>query len=460
MRHPSDENRRCDGVTRREVLRAGGLTALGLTASEWLRLRAATPEREKRLSACILLWLDGGPSHLETFDPKPDAPAEVRGPFGTIPTSASGIRIAEYLPQTAKRMDRIALIRSVTSPLGEHNLGSHYLLTGYKPTPVLRYPAYGAVVARVRDQSDAACRESSSGRARHPSRWGKGALPPYVTVPDHNPAAGEGYLPGSCRPFAVGGDPAKPGFKVRDLTAFPGVTPTRLDRRQDFREAFDRFRAQSEKSGHGEGDAEFQQAYRLISSAKARQAFDLTRESAKTRARYGPRTLGQSCLLARRLVEAGVPFVTVTDRGWDTHDRLFNRLKEGYTGGSVGKVPLLDLAFSALLDDLRDRGLLDSTLVLVMGEFGRTPKLNTLGGRDHWPRVFSVALAGGGVKGGQVVGRSDARAEGPADGAVTPADLACTIYKLLGIEASREFHTSDGRPIRVNQHGKVISELL
>jgi len=430
---------RCDGITRRELLRAGGLTALGLTVTDWLRLRAAAPGKD-RTTACILVWLDGGPSHLDTFDPKPDAPSEVRGPFKTIATNVTGVRICEHLPRTAKLMDRIALIRSITSPLGEHNLGSHYLLTGYKPTPVLQYPSYGAVVAKVRGSDD--------------------TLPPYIAVPDYNTMAGHGYLPGSCRPFAVGGDPSKPDFKVRDLSPYPGVSAARLDRRQNFRQAFDGFRRQVEETGLGEGDTEFQQAYRLISSPKARQAFDLSREQREVRDRYGPRTIGQSCLLARRLVEAGVPFVTVTDRGWDTHDNLFNRLKEGYTGGTVGKVPTLDLAFSALIEDLSQRGLLDSTLVVLMGEFGRTPKINTLGGRDHWPRVFSVALAGGGVRGGVVVGKSDTRGEGPADHAVTPEDLARTIYRLLGIDARQEFHTADGRPVQVNQNGKVILELL
>src|SRR5262245_4690778 len=429
--HP---DRRCDGVTRREVLRAGALTALGLGLSDWLRSRshAANP----RPVSCILIWLDGGPSHIETFDPKPDAAAEVRGPFRAIATRVPGVQVSEHMPRTAALLGRNALVRPATFPLGEHNLGSHYVLTGYKPTPALVYPSYGSVVAKV--------------------RGGAPVLPPYVSVPDHVAWAGEGYLPGSCRPFAVGGDPGRPEFKVRDLDPFPGVNPGRLDRRQDFRQAFDQFRRDLET---GEQDADFRQAYRLIGSPRAREAFDLTKESPATRARYGSRTLGQSCLLARRLVEAGVPFVTVTDRGWDTHDNLVLRPNEGYTGRMVRKVPTLDLALSALVEDLGQRGLLATTLVLVLGEFGRTPRLNTAGGRDHWPRVFSVALAGGGVKGGRVVGTSDARGEGPADGAVAPEDLARTIYHVLGVPASREFHTADGRPVPVNQGGKLIDLL-
>lgn len=426
-------NRRCDGLTRRDLLHVGGLTALGLSVTDLLR--ASAPGR--RAKAAILIWLDGGPSHLETFDLKPDAPAEVRGPFKSIATNVPGIEVCELFPRTARLMNKLALIRSLTSPLGEHNLGAHYLLTGYKPTPALVYPSYGAVLAKLR---------------------GEGAtLPPYVAVPDHNDAAGQGYLPGLCRPFAVGGDPGRPDFKVRDLEAYPGVTTTRLERRRDFLQALDQHTRNVEETADS---SEFAQAYRLVLSSEARRAFDLSREPGDVRARYGPRTIGQSCLLARRLIEAGVPFVTVTDRGWDTHEQLVNRLKEGYTGGTVGKIPSLDLALSGLLGDLNERGLLEQTLVIVMGEFGRTPKLNPGGGRDHWPRVFSVALAGGGIRGGQVIGRSDARGESPAEQPITPEDLACTIYRILGVDPNHEFQTADGRPVPVNQGGKVIAGLV
>lgn len=427
-------------ISRREVLRVGGLTALGLTLPHWFRLRSATaePQAAKRPSACILIWLDGGPSHLDTFDLKPDAPQEVRGPFQPIATSVPGTQICECLAETALRMDRVALIRSLTTTLGEHNLGSHYLLTGYKPTPALEYPSYGAVVARTRQAS--------------------GALPPYVAVPDINTHAGPGYLAGF-GPFTVGGDPSKPSFQVRDLDLYGSITSDRLARRQEILGDLDRFSSAIENGPPAGADSAFEQAYRLISSPEAKRAFDLSAEPDSVRNRYGRRTIGQSCLLARRLIEAGVHFVTVTDRGWDTHEALFNRLKEGYTGGSVGKIPSLDVAYSALLDDLAERGLLDSTLVIVMGEFGRTPKLNPAGGRDHWPRAFSVVLAGGGLRGGIVVGQSDARGESPADRPVTPEDLACTIYHTLGIDPRREFHTSDGRPVLVNT-GSVIEELV
>ncbi len=432
--------RRCDGITRRDVLRVGCLTALGLTAGTWSRLRAEETHRNGAKS-CILIWLDGGPSHLETFDPKPEAPAEVRGPFGSIETTVPGVRISEVMPELAKRLDRMAVIRSVTSPLGEHNLGSQYLLTGYQPTPALEYPGFGSVVARIRGDS--------------------GVLPPYVAVPDASAAAGAGYLPAECGPFVVGGDPAKPDFRVRDLNHYPGLDGLRMERRRAYLKALDRF-SQSVESEVGLDDPEFEQAYRLTTSPQAKAAFDLTAEADKLRNRYGRRTLGQSLLLARRLVERGVPFVTVTDRGWDTHQDLVTRLRDGYTGAKVGVglIPTLDQSLAALLDDLSERGLLSETLVVVMGEFGRTPKLNTAGGRDHWPRAFSVALAGGGVRGGQVIGASDSTGEGPADRPVTPADLASTIYTLLGIDPAFTLRTADGRPVRVNQGGKPISEIL
>lgn len=452
-------DKRCDGILRRELLRVGGLTALGLSLSDFFALRAvADPASAKSRSAstkqppnCILIWLDGGPSHLETFDLKPDAPSEVRGPFDPIATNVKGVRISEYLPRTAKQMDKVALIRSMTSTLGEHNFASHYLLTGYKPTPALRYPGLGAMATHLRDADV--------------------TLPAHIGLARPNGMAGRGYLPAAADPFVIEGDPSKPDFQVADLSLYRGVTKPRLERRRDFLAAIDAFHRdvdvrldKQQRDGAAAqtnqvADPSFEQAYKLILSPQAKAAFDLSREPHELRQRYGRHSLGQSCLLARRLIEAGSRFVTITDRGWDTHENLFTRLKEGYTGGSVGKVPKLDTAYATLLEDLAARGLLDETLVILMGEFGRTPKLNPRGGRDHWPRAFSVALAGGGVRGGQVIGASDSRGETPADRPVTPADLAATIYTLLGIDPARELHTADGRPVRVNQDGKVVGAL-
>lgn len=429
--------RRCDGITRREFLRVGGLAAFGLSLVDALRLRA---DPAQRLPNCILIWLDGGPSHLDTFDLKPDAPAEVRGDFRPMATRVPGIQICEHFTSLAQHMDKVCLLRSLTSDLGEHNFGRHYLLTGYRPSPVLEYPSYGAVVAEC--------------------RGGRPVLPSYIAVPQASREAGNGYLPGSRRPFAVGGDPSRPEFRVRDLDSPPGLSPARLERRREFLGDFDRLSQHIEENPlRQDRDAQFEQAYRLIASPAARQAFDLTRETPAVRQRYGMHRVGQSCLLAKRLVEAGCPFVTVTDEGWDTHLTIYRALREGYVGGRVGKIPCLDQALSALLTDLGQSGLLRETLIVVMGEFGRTPKLNSNAGRDHWPRAFSVLLAGGDVRGGQVIGQSDARGESPSDRPITPADLAHTIYRLLGIDPDRELRTGDGRPVAIAQ-GQVIRECL
>lgn len=455
---------RCDGASRRDFLHVGGISALGLGLTDLFALRSAavnaaggSPGRANGAAkSCILIWLDGGPTHLETFDMKPNAPREVRGPFSAIPTAVSGIQIGDLLPQTARRMKDVAVVRSMTSPLGEHNFGAHYLLTGYKPTPVVEYAYYGSVVSHL--------------RGRQAER--AAVLPGNVAVPNFRVGgakfAGNGYLPAETRPFSLGkersrtGDPAQPGFQVRDLDFYPGLTATRLQRRRDFLQALDGFSRGVESAKSPPSDPQFEQAYRLVTSKDAKEAFHLDAESQQTRNRYGRKTIGQSCLLARRLVERGVPFVTVNNPGWDTHTDQYTRLKEGYTGAKipVGLIPSLDLALSGLIDDLKDRRLLDETLIVVMGEFGRTPKLNTAGGRDHWPRVFSVALAGGGVQGGQIVGSSDSVGESPKDRPVTPSDLAATIYTLLGIDPATELQTSDGRPVKLVDDGEAISELF
>ncbi len=434
--------RRCDGVNRRALLRAGALAGWGLIPA-LLRGRAMAGQSRPRAKSCILLWLDGGPSHLETFDVKPDAPREVRGPFASIATAAPGLRVSELLPATARIADRITVIRSMTSPLGEHGLANEYLLTGYKPSPALTYPSYGAVLSNDR----AAAHE----------------LPANIAIPSASAPMGAGFLNARHRPFNTGGDPADADFRVEDLDFYPGVDGERMDRRREFVAQLDRLQARVEsQASSADLDPVLEQAYQLVTSPSAKRAFHLQEETEAVRAQYGPRTLGQSCLLARRLVERGVPFVTVFNPGWDTHDNLVVRLKEGYAGArvGVGLIPTFDQAFAALVTDLDERGLLDETLVIAMGEFGRTPKLNSGGGRDHWPRVFSMALAGAGIPGGQVVGASDRTGESPAERPITPADLARTIYVLLGIDPDSELHTPDGRPVRINQGGEAIQELL
>lgn len=445
-------NKRCDGVVRRDLLRVGGLTAMGIGLGDLFRLRrlaaaeAASDSPVAKAKSCVLIWLDGGPSHLETFDVKPNAPKEVRGPLDSIATNVAGVAISECLPRTAMLLDRLAIIRSVTSPLGEHNFGAHYLMTGYKPTPVLEYPTFGSVVAHTRAAAS--------------------VLPPHIAVPEFRVGGGRlsggGYLPAATRPFSVGGDPAKPDFQVSNLDFYRGLDITRLDRRREFVNALNDFSDGLDQVSPASGDSDLERAYQLVTSSDARAAFNLSEEPRNVRQQYGGKSIGQSCLLARRLVERGVPFVTVNNRGWDTHENLYTRLKEGYTGAKVGVglIPSLDLALAALIEDLDERGLLDETLIGVMGEFGRTPKLNVAGGRDHWPRVFSALLAGGGVIGGQVIGASDAVGESPKDRPVTPSDLAATIYTLLGIDPKLELLTSDGRPVRVAPHeSQIISEI-
>lgn len=439
----------CDGLPRRDFIRVGGLTALGLGLGDLFQVQrlaqaATAPSPAAPAKACILIWLDGGPSHLEMFDPKPEAPEEVRGPLGTIATQLPGIRFGECMQRTAETMEHLAIIRSMTSPLGEHNFGTHYLMTGYKPSPAVEYPTFGATLAHL--------------------RTGAGVLPPYIAVPNFsNNTSGNGYLPTATAPFSVGSNPERPDFKVRDLDFYPGLDLTRLARRRSFVEQLDAFGRALDAKPAASTNSDLHRAFNLIASNEAKQAFQLSEEPDSLRARYG-RTggngIGQSCLLARRLVERGVPFVTVNSTGWDTHQDI-KTLRERYPGDPNAHLPALDRALSSLIRDLSERHMLAETLVLVMGEFGRTPKINSSGGRDHWPNAFSVALAGGGVRGGQVIGSSDALGEFPKDRPLTPADLAATIYTLLGIDPARELRTSDGRPIRVAPDGsRVIQELI
>jgi hypothetical protein len=435
------------------MIRIGGLSALGLGVSDWLHLKSATaalsPEKSDSAKAkrCILIWLDGGPSHLETFDPKPLASREVRGPLSTTATSIPGVRFGECLIESAKRLNKMAIIRSMTSPLGEHNFGTHYMMTGFKPTAALEYPAFTGVGSMFQKTAS--------------------MLPPHVAVPNFQVGgsnfSGHGFLDAGRKPFSLDADPSKPDFKVDGLDFYPGLDLDRINRRKAFVQQLEKFDRSLQRSGGSGADPAMEQAFQLISSADAKSAFDLNQESAKTRRRYGPKTVGQSCLLARRLVERDVPFITVNNKGWDTHESLVTRLKDGYAGAQdpVGLIPSLDLGLSALLDDLSDRNLLDETLVVVMGEFGRTPKLNVAGGRDHWPRVFSVALAGGGIPGGQIIGSSDKVGEQPQDRPVTPSDLVATIYSLLGIDPKLMLKTPAGRPIRVTpEHAQPIAELV
>ena len=433
-------------LSRRGLLRVGVLGALGLGLDDLFRLRASaagqggTPP-PVRAKSCILIWQSGGPSHLDTLDPKPDAPAEYRGEFAAIDTTVPGTRLGEVYPNIAAALDRFVLVRSMTSPEADHDRAAHHLLTGYRPSPALVYPSLGSVAAKARE-----------GRSVT-------SLPPHVAVPVAPLFASSGYLTPAYDAFDVGGDPNAPGFRVRNLTPPDRLTLGRLDRRRSMVARLDEFSAGLAETPLTSARDQFaDQAYDLLTSDAARRAFRVDDEPDAIRERYGRTPLGQACLLARRLVERGVGFVTVNDRGagqlgWDTHQGNFAAIRDTLA-------PPIDRATSALVTDLAARGLLGETLVVMMGEFGRTPRINPNAGRDHHSRANSLLLAGGGLPGGVVIGRTDDRGELPADRPVTPADLAATVFTLLGIDPSSRFQTPDNQPIRLVDGGAAIRELL
>jgi len=421
---------RCD---RRRFLQAGAFAALGLTLADYLRLTQtnAAPARGKANDRrAIHVNLAGGPSQLDTFDPKPDAPAEIRGEFGVV-KARNGERFCEHLPKLADCSDRFALVRSATHNLGAHAPAGLFLATGNRPLPSLLYPGYGAVAGR----------EKPAPRD----------LPPWVSIPDGGSA---GYLGVAHNPYAVGGDPNAKDFGVRSLSLPKGFPAERLARRQRLAAELDAF-GDGDRSDVIRGLDRFaEQAMAIIASSRTRTAFDLQQEPRRVRDLFGRTTFGQSLLLARRLIEAGVRFVSVQfPVTWDTHDRNFTRLKEQ-------NLPMLDRGLSALLLDLEQRGLLDETVVFVTGEFGRTPRVNKDAGRDHWPHAFSMLFAGGGVKGGQVIGKTDATAAQVSERPVTPEDAAATLYRLLGIDAKKEYQTPSGRPVALVRDGKAMAELV
>jgi hypothetical protein len=432
--------RDCDGVSRRRFLRAGVLGLTGLSLADMLRLRAARAEsgQPTRDTSVILIWKGGGPSHLDMWDLKPEAPAEYRGEFKPIPTNVPGIVVGEHLPLSAQVMDKFAILRSVTHPDAGHESASHYLLTGYRPTndiPAQEMPSYGAITARMRG----------------PRRPG---LPAYVAVPNPPRSSLAGYLGVAYNPFAVGSDPSQNNFSVRNLTLPNGISLERLEHRRSVLQTIDTFRRDSDRSGLMDGlDAFTLKAFEMVTSPAARQAFAIGEEDAATRDLYGQTRLGQSLLLARRLVEAGVTFVTVDAGGWDTHANNFESLKSK-------KLPDFDRAWAGLLRDMDRRDLLRDTLVLVWGEFGRTPRINQNAGRDHWPGAQSVVLAGGGMTMGQAVGTSDARAELPKERPLTPEDVLATMYHHLGIDRDHEFLNEAQRPLKILNGGTPIRELV
>ena len=428
------------GCNRREFLHVGALTGLGLSLGGLFRLQSARADAkafthfEGTAKSVIHVWLPGGWAQQETFDPKPLAPAEYRGEFKAIDTALPGVQFSETLPRSAAIADRITVVRSMTHGEAAHERGTHNMFTGYRPSPALTYPSFGSVVSH-----------ELGPRAN---------LPPYVCVPAQPaPDAGAGYLGSGFGPFAIGSDPATANYTVRDLSLPKGVDAARFAGRQRLREVVGRHFQRLEDGGTiAAMDSFYERAYALVQSAEAQAAFDIASEPGGIRDEYGRTQAGQRMLLARRLVEAGVRFVTLSYGGWDMHARL----RDGITR----TVPAFDQAFAALITDLDRRGMLDSTLVMVSSEFGRTPRVNKDAGRDHWPKVFSVVLAGGGVKRGLVAGASDAIAAEPQDSPLSIEDLATTVYHCLGIVAEKELMAPGNRPIEIVDGGTVRKDLL
>ena len=445
----------CDGVTRRDFLHAGALGFLGLTLPEFLGLKALGAVPNDKDINCIQLMLVGGPSQLDTWDMKPDAPASIRGPYKPIPTNVSGIQISEIFPRMSKHADKFALVRSVYhTAAAVHDTGCQMMQTGRLFQGGLELPNYGCVLRRAKGP--------------------KGDVPPNVLLPypigqlggnlPHGDTAG--FLGKAYDPFVLNSDPAVPNFHVPDMLPPDYISAVRVDRRRSWRDEMDKSVSYFESNEDAKlMDSTFNQAYTLMTSAKAREAFELNQEPEDVRKRYGLNRFGQGCLLARRLIERNVRFVTV-----NMFETVFNEITWDIHGSApfspiscyrnlVG--PMFDNAYSSLLEDLHDRGLLDSTLVLATGEFGRTPKINPAGGRDHWPQCWTIVMAGGGIQGGQVVGSSDTIAAAPHDRPVVPAHIAATVYKVLGLPIDLELHTPQGRVVRLVDHGfEPIDELF
>jgi hypothetical protein len=448
--------RDCQGMSRRAFLQAGGSSLLGLSLADMLRLKATGGEpMAGTAKSVMLIWLWGGPAQLDTWDPKPNAPLEFRGPFMPIATRTPGLRITELFPKIAQVSDTFTVLRSLHTQSNDHGVAGTIGLTGSaaggvgldgKPLAGAARPTTGSVVARI--------------------RGGTANLPPFMVVggklhQGKKPIAGEGggSLGGLYDPFRLEYDPGA-GTKVPALQLSEELTAERLGDRKKLIQAFDQVERQSDLLRSSQAIDDYRaQAFAMLTTPAARKMFDLSREPEATIERYGRTRFGQSCLLGRRLVKHGVPFVQVNwsdhveaeedsgDGGWDHHYRNFQIMQDRHS-------PWLDQGLSALLTDLRERGLLEQTMVVVMGEFGRSPKINAMAGRDHWEHCYSAILAGGGVRGGQIVGASDAKGEKPHDKPVTPADIAATIHHVIGVTSEQ------AATLGLNLNGKVIEELF
>ncbi len=448
----------CAGMPRRDFIQLGMGGLLGAGFGDLLRLEAAAASAAKSGPSkatppgvvagqkpvnCILIWLDGGPSHYESFDPKPGAPSDIRGSFQDIATSVPGIRFSEAVPELAKVADKTTVIRSVCHKDPNHGGGNHYLMTG-SPTPVpvacgafvTFHPSFGSVVSWQRGQRQ--------------------GLPPYVSMPSVTRSGGPNFLGGKHSAFVIDGQPNSADFKVRDVVLPAEISEGRAANRRELRGALDSMARYADRLAEDPAvtfDQYLQQGVNLVLSSQAQAAFDLSREDKKVRDEYGRNDFGQRLLMARRLVEVGVSWVTVNSGGWDHHTKLF----EAYKGESVRN---MDRGVAALIRDLDQRGLLDSTLVVLLGEFGRTPKVNKDAGRDHWPHAMSILMAGGGCPRGAVVGATDAKGYAASEAVYRPEDFAASLYWKMGIDPNQVLHTNTGRPVQLVNNGRRIREIF
>lgn len=433
----------CDGMHRRDSLKLGlgGLIGGGLVGA--LRAQGSEhPALPREADACILIWMDGGPSHHETFDPKPEAPVEIRGQFGTIPTKTPGLQFSQLLTKLAGISEDLAIVRSIRHNQGNHGAGNHYMMTGAPPripvacgAYVSFHPSIGSVIAK-----------------QVGAPYG---IPPYFSMPRMSRSGGPNFLGARYAPFVVPDSPTSSSFQVRDVTVPAGLTDARFDSRNEIRRSLDHMmRIHEEAAGDPAVavDEFYQQGLQLVSSTEAQAAFDIHAEPESIRDAYGRNSFGGRALLARRLVGAGVPFVTLYEGGWDHHEDLFNRFEQ--------KVPPFEASIAALINDLRDKGMLERTLVVALGEFGRTPKINTRGGRDHWSNAMSVMFAGGGVQGGQVIGATDRQGHAPVERVLAPENFVSTIYRKLGIDPGQILFTPQGRPTHLVSDATPITELM
>jgi hypothetical protein len=445
-------------MPRRDFIQLGMGGLLGAGFGDLLRLEAAAASAAKsgpnkvtppgvvagqKPVNCILIWLDGGPSHYESFDPKPGAPSDIRGSFQDIATSVPGIRFSEAVPELAKVADKTTVIRSVCHKDPNHGGGNHYLMTG-SPTPVpvacgafvTFHPSFGSVVSWQRGQRQ--------------------GLPPYVSMPSVTRSGGPNFLGGKHSAFVIDGQPNSADFKVRDVVLPTEISEGRATNRRELRGALDSMARYADRLADDPAvtfDQYLQQGVNLVLSSQAQAAFDLSREDKKVRDEYGRNDFGQRLLMARRLVEVGVSWVTVNSGGWDHHTKLF----EAYKGDSVRN---MDRGVAALIRDLDQRGLLDSTLVVLLGEFGRTPKVNKDAGRDHWPHAMSILMAGGGCPRGAVVGATDAKGYAASEAVYRPEDFAASLYWKMGIDPNQVLHTNTGRPVQLVNNGRRIREIF